>query len=403
MRTATLKVKEARRIHDPNFPEAVEHLFTVNVLDLPDLPLGANPREQNTNKQVYRDVKSSLLNEDGAPNAFLGKNLGIYACADEVERLQDDEYRLSFGEGDSVLEGLDGILNGGHTATIIWDNQGIVREKAANKTDIEQYVRLYVRQGYPRSILAEMAGTLNTTVQVQEYSLAEHQDKFEWIHDAISEKPYRDKIAFKENVTAPLYVTDVLSMLALFDTSEYPNDGGAHPTGAYREKSQILKRYLDPAKQHQFSRLAPLLNDILVLHDVIAKEGAEKYNQYYRNDSSKKRGRAGSLEWIDKRERGEFAFPFLGKEGPYRLNRAAIYPALAAFRWMVDDSSPDAAWKGGFGAVREIWDTAGPEMMKMTQDTSLENGRKTLAIGKSATHYNALHSAIAKHQLMSRA
>lgn len=76
--------------------------------------------------------------------------------------------------------------------------------------------------------------------------------------------------AFKENVSAQYYVTDVISMLELFNTVEYPNDGGKHPTGAYREKSQILKRYL--RNQDTFKRLEPILNDILVLHDVIAKE-----------------------------------------------------------------------------------------------------------------------------------
>ncbi len=148
MVSATLTAIEARRIHDPNFPDAVEHLFTVNVLDFPELPLGSNPREQNTNKQVYRDVAESLRNEDGADNAFLGKNLGVYACAAEVEKVagKENEYVLKFSEGENVLEGLDGILNGGHTAKIIWDNQGVIRERIAEGRNIEQFVRLYVRR-----------------------------------------------------------------------------------------------------------------------------------------------------------------------------------------------------------------------------------------------------------------
>jgi hypothetical protein len=397
---AEIRVKEARRIHDPNFPDAVEHLFTIDVLDLPKLPLGANPREQNTNKQVYRDVAESLRNEDGgAANSFLGKNLGIFACAAKVQKKRDteDTFILKFGEGDSVLEGLDGILNGGHTAKLIWDNQSEIKTKRERGQEIVQYVRLFVREGYPRPLLAEMAGTLNTTLQVQAFSLAEHQDRFTWIHDTVDGKGYANQIAFKENVKAAYYVTDVLSMMALFDTVEYPNAGGSHPTGAYREKSQVLKRYL--RDQAQFERLQPILDDILQLHDIIASEGAGKYNAYFNDDPKGKKGRAALLEWVDT---GTFSFPFLGSTGERKLNRAAIYPALAAFRWMVDDSGSTVAWKDGFSAVREIWDVAGPEMMKMTQDTSVENGRKTLAIGKSATHYNALHSAVAKHQLMSR-
>jgi len=402
MVSVNLKVQEARRIHDPNFPDAVEHLFTVDVLNLPELPLQANPREQNTNRQVYKDVAKSLRNEDGAPNAFLGKNLGIYACAAQVEKIKDGgEYELVFGEGESVLEGLDGILNGGHTAQLIWDNQGELRQMQAEDDSVEQFVRLYVRQGYPRELLAEMAGTLNTAVQVQDYSLAEHQDKFDWIHKSIAGKPYEGAIAFKENVSAQYYVTDILSILALFDTVEYPNQGGAHPTGAYREKSLVLDRYL--AKPEQFQRLEPILDDILQLHDMIASEGAAKYNEFFRKDPARKKGSAGRLEWIETRKRGNYPFPFIAAEGERKLNRAAIYPALAAFRWMVDDDGSEARWKGGFSEVRNAWNEAGPEMMKLTQDTSVDNGRKTMAIGKSSTHYNALHSAVAKYQLMSRA
>ncbi len=140
------------------------------------------------------------------------------------------------------------------------------------------------------------------------------------------------------------------------------------------------------------------------LHDLIASEGADKYNEYFAksNDPTRKKGRAAALEWVETRGRGNYDFPFTGTEGDRKLNRAAIYPALAAFRWMVDDDRPEVTWKGGFDEVQKAWGAVGPEMMKLTQDTSLDNGRKTMAIGKSSTHYNALHSAVAKYQLLNR-
>lgn len=400
-----VRVVEARRLNDPNFPGAVEHVFTINALDLPHLPLGANPREQNTNKRVYSDVRKSLLNQFGTPNSFLGKNLGIYACAAAVNKQNDTEFELVFGEADSILEGLDGVINGGHTAKIILDSQDELRERADADDGISQFVKLHVRVGYPRDVLADMAGALNTTLQVPAYSLAEHADQFAWIHESIAGKPYETSIAFKENVSAPYYVLDVLAMLDLFNTFEFPNEGTRHPTQAYAQKSGVLERYLD--NPSAFERLAPILNDILVLHDLIASGGAEKYREFFRNGNGpQKKGDAARLEWIDVRKKGTFNFPFIQAESAEKLNRAAIYPAMAAFRWMVDDddSKQTVRWKdGGFDEVREMWDRVGPEMMRMTQDTSVENGRKTLAIGKSSTHYNALHSAIAKYQLIRRA
>jgi hypothetical protein len=395
----TVRVSEARRVNDPNFPNAVEHILTVNVLDLPELPLGANPREQNTNKLIYREVEQSLLNELGTANSFLGKNLGIYASAESVEKVSEHDYRLVFGQGESILDGLDGVINGGHTTKIIRESQAAIRERAEEGDEINQFVKLHVRVGYPREVLADMAGALNTTLQVPAYSLAEHADKFEWIHEAIAGRPYEEAIAFKENVKADIYVLDVLAMLDLFNTIEYPNDKSKHPTVAYHQKSAVLDRYL---RDHEpFARLSPILNDILTLHDIIAEEGSDRYNQYFKqNPGTQTRGGGRRLEWVDKRKKGTFKFPFTGREGVARLNRAAIYPTMAAFRWMVDDGGSTVKWKGGFAEVRSMWHKVGPEMMKMTQETSVENNRKTLAIGKSPTHYNALHAVMAKYQLM---
>jgi hypothetical protein len=399
-----IRVYEARRVNDPNFPTAVEHVLTVNARDLPQLPLGAaNPRAQNTNKRVYREVRESLLNRNGTDNSFLGKNLGIYASAAAVEKKNEHEYVLKFGEGESILDGLDGIINGGHTAQIIWDSQAGLKEQADAGDPIDQYVKLFVRVGYPREVLADMAGALNTTLQVPEYSLAEHQNKFDWIHDSIVGKPYESQIAFKENAKAEVYVLDVLAMLELFNLDEYPNNSSKHPTVAYHQKSVVLKRYLE--NPGSFKKLQPILNDILVLHDTISKEGSEKYREYFRQNQngSQKRGRAADLAWVDGRGPGQLLLPFKDEEGPDRLNRAAVYPTLAAFRWMVQEHGTEVRWKGGFAAVLELWNSVGPELMKMTQDTSLENARKTSAIGKSPTHYNALHSAVAKYQLLAAA
>jgi AIPR protein len=136
-------------------------------------PLGANPREQNTNKLIYREVEQSLLNELGTANSFLGKNLGIYASAQTVEKVSEHEYKIVFGKGESILDGLDGVINGGHTTKIILNNQASLLEQVEEGEEINQFVKLHVRVGYPREVLADMAGALNTTLQVPAYSLAE--------------------------------------------------------------------------------------------------------------------------------------------------------------------------------------------------------------------------------------
>jgi hypothetical protein len=51
-------------------------------------------------------------------------------------------------------------------------------------------------------------------------------------------------------------------------------------------------------------------NDILVLHDVIAMEGHDKYNHYFRvNPGTQTRGRRASLEWVEAERRASSASP----------------------------------------------------------------------------------------------
>ena len=76
---------------------------------------------------------------------------------------------------------------------------------------------------------------------------------------------------------------------------------------------------------------------------------------------------------------------------------------LGAFRWMVVETPKGIAWRGGFDQVLRIWDEAGSELMRATQATSEEYGRKLTALGKSRNHWSTLHSTVAKRELTDRA
>jgi hypothetical protein len=77
---------------------------------------------------------------------------------------------------------------------------------------------------------------------------------------------------------------------------------------------------------------------------------------------------------------------------------------LAAFRWLVhqDPKSGLVQWRGGFKGVRELWNKTGPELMRATQETSIELGRKPYAIGRSRNHWQTLHKTVANADLMRR-
>lgn len=372
---------------DPIFEGASRHLLLVRAQDVPQgIPKAPNPRAQKIDRGIYKDVSRSLLNEDGSPNTFHLKNKGLTLLADRVRELDPSTYEIEFGPE-------QGIVDGAHTYEIVLSGQDRIQESTETDAPIEQHLKLEVLTGVSKDLWAEIAGGLNTAVQVQKMSLANLKHEFDWIQKLIASEPYGSKIAFKENEADAAYdVRDIIVLLEIFNVFDYPNDGEEHPTKTYNNKAEVLDRYLGAPSKYE--RLAPILKEILHLHDYISFTARDKHNE--------RGGRAGRLAFVDQRKRGTWEFSFIGKQGPYRLNRAALFPMLGAFRWMVKADGETVEWRGGFDQVLKIWDQSASELMRATQATSEEYGRKLTALGKSRNHWSTLHSTVAKYELTAR-
>jgi len=86
------------------------------VTDLPaDLPRDPNPRAQNIDRGIWREIKKHLLNEEGTANTFHLKNKGITIIAERVEKRSDDEYELVIGPGPSISRTTRASIRSAHT------------------------------------------------------------------------------------------------------------------------------------------------------------------------------------------------------------------------------------------------------------------------------------------------
>jgi hypothetical protein len=386
----TFPVRFVRRIPDPVFPQCERHILMCAIGDLPNgIPTDPNPRKPRIDRLIWREIKKHLLNEEGTPNTFHLKNKGITLIAQRVIKIDDEKVELAFEDG-------QGIVDGGHTYELLQQNLNEIAELNSNGSSptISQFIKLEVLTGIAPDLSPEIAGGLNTAVQVQEMSLLELKDGFRWIQDELKNEPYASEIAYSENETLAYDARDVVALLDLFNVVDFPNDQTEHPLRAYTSKAQVLANY--KKKQAQYEKLRPILKDILMLHDIIAFEGRDKHNTAG--------GKGGKLAFIESRKRGQFPFLFIGKESKYRLMGGALFPMLAAFRWMVtiNPRTGFSEWRGGFSAVRALWDKTGPELMRATQATSDELGRKPFAVGRSRNHWANLHKTVATADLMSR-
>jgi len=389
MSTFTFKALTARRVPDPVIPGSSRHIFLCAAQDMPaGLPKGANPREQNIDRGIYRDVMRSLLNEDCTPNTFHLKNKGITILAEEVIK-SDDEEALKV----RIASSEQGIVDGAHTYEIIMSGKSQIADLNASgeSEPINQYVKVEVLTGLDSSLVTEIAGGLNTAVQVQRMSLADLGNEFDWIKEELKKANFLQFVAFKQNEVKEFDARDVIRLLDLFNITEFPNDGTAYPIRAYTTKEGVLKHYLaKDGSAENYKRLRPILNEILVLHDTVSAYGRALYNK----GGGKQGGRLKFVESLKSKKK--FKFPFIGEEHEYRLSGGALLPMLGAFRAAVevDPNNNTIVWKGGFTNVLRLWDEAGKDLMEATQETSEELGRNPNAIGKSKKHWAYLHNLL---------
>lgn len=378
----------ARRLPDPVFHKShgtERHILFVPVRSVPKgLSLDPNARIPNLRRRIYRDIKASLLDQDTTPGTFHLKHKGITLIAESVARSGDGMFNVTLAKN-------HGIVDGGHTYQLIVENLSNANLPEA------QFVKFEILTGVPSDWIVEIAGGLNTSVQVQPFALDNLAGKFRWIQTALRRQPYYGAIAWKENESGELDARDIISLLTCFNIELFPNtsnDGDSNPVMAYEKKSKALELF--EQNPESYRRLRPILKDILVLHDTIRLEAQDLHNEAG--------GKYGNLSFVEHKERGKFIFPFIQRESEYRLMNAALYPILGAFRWMVelDPKKGDARWRGGFANVRRLWRSSASELLRITLQKNAEEGRNPNAMGKSRAHWSSLYSRLALRDLQSK-
>lgn len=378
----------ARKISDPlsHSTHATErHVFFVAVTDVPaGISLDPSPHATKTRWDVYKQVQASLLDQDCTPGTFHLKNRGITVVAREVHKIEENEYQLQFGPG-------HGIIDGAHTYRLILEAQQNRQLDLPKK----QFVKIEVLTHVPDEWLEELATGLNTSIQGQSDSLEHLGDAVQWLKDELSSQRYYKTIAWSESERGDCDVREIIALLTCFNTAAYPNSGSNHPVVAYDNKSVVLRTFEEDHKKdggRAYLRLRPLLKDILTLHDTIQIEFPKLHEQAARREPA----------LIESATKKPFKFPFLQTHSTERLTRGALYPMLAAFRWMVEGDPRDgsARWRGGFDAVLERWRAAGERLVAQSVEKCAEAQGSTDAIGKSSSHWGALHKEIAFLDLM---
>lgn len=371
--------KTFRKLDDPFLNgESKKYVFYVKASEIPiDIPMNTNPREQKLSSQVAKAIEDSLCSND---RAFHLKNRGIVISAASVTyNNQKEEVTIEYTD-----ENIHGNIDGGHTYKILCEHK---------EENPDQYVQFEVMTGVD-SIIEELARARNTSVQVDEKSMAELANKFEPIKEGLQGMPFYKRIAFKQNQLEVdslsgknLKMIDARDIVAIINMFEMEHsDQKMQPTQAYSSKSRMLQVYLDdPARYRRFTNIAP---DIFDLFDAIETEFAEAYNSAG--------GRYGRKKYSGYKDNKIVCrSKFNEQEMIYKVPDGLLYPVVGAFRTLViyNKTTDKYEWYNGVNPIT-VWNACKVALVKKVMDFASSIGDNPNAVGKDSNIWDLAYMTV---------
>jgi len=362
-------------------PEMI--MLLVNIQDLPDsFPLETNPREQNMKTKVAGKIKEGLKTDN---KAFHILNRGILLSVKNIKF--DNNKSLVTVEIDNTT--YHGIVDGGHSYRTILEN----RENMLAGT--EQFARIEVLVGI-ENIFEDVAAARNTSVQVHDAAIMELKKKFEAIvKDVIKNEPYADKIAYKENEDKPIDISDLLTLMFMFNINRFP-DKESMPTSAYSSKQACLKSYMDEyekntsndQRENPYFKMKNILTDLVKIADIVEYEMEKKYKETNPN------GKFGSVKGVDP---SNHLTKFYMKKTSHRVPKGLLYPIISSFRALVKEEDGMYVWAGD---PLEYWNRVGKSLVNDTVERSRSLGNNPNAAGKDTGLWKQNYQTILTDYLM---
>lgn len=395
MKKIRMKVESLRKIPNPYGPfnpdnqKKSPEMFIViaDVREIPDdIPMKTNPREQNLRTKVASRIREGLTSSE---NQFFLLNRGMLLSAKEVKFDNVNSEITVFFEDESV----HGNVDGGHTY------KTIIEHRHQIDPQIKQFVKIEILTGI-EDVFEDVAAARNTSVQVQEKSIAELKDKFdEIIKQTIKNEPFADLIAYKENDDKPIDVSEILSILYMFNLDLFP-DLNNMPTTAFSGKAACIKTYIETydryqkekgnQKENPYYKMRNVMVDIFKLHDYIESKMERKYRETHVSGAY---GRIKGIEVVSTKSK------FYQYQMEYRSPKGFIYPILGAFRALLHEKDGMYQWKSGVDPFK-YFDEIGKDLVTETVERSRTLGYNPAAVGKDNGHWKQLYQNVLTNYLL---
>ena len=295
----------------------------------------ANVRPSSNRKPAFRAMVETV---EKAPDTFHIKNRGItYFC----ERFQYENGKKSLRVtlpqvADDEDEPKFGIADGGHTFAVIQETVGRLQELQEMEGWTVPYVRIHFISGTRSESTSdeEIVEALNTSSQVQQFTLEEYAGEFDELKEALTKAGFDiSQIAFRENEEKEWKVVEIIQRMACFLKERWQL---TQPASMYKSKAKALDLYITQESRAEFRRLYDVINDVVTFPEFI--QGTLSKGELVPLRSF---GRLRAVTGLKKPWKRP-ATPFTTN---HRMDMAALLPMAAAFRELLVLKGDRYAWR----------------------------------------------------------
>ena len=321
-------------------------------------PGNANVRPFSEHKKPFRDMLDTVEKD---PGSFHLKNRGItYLCEkfeydnakhilrltvpnippsapkSKLERDLEPLFRREeVPQDDENDEPKFGIADGGHTFEVIRQTVARANELMEQEGWKEPSVRVHFMAGDAAELnLEQVVEALNTSSQVQQYTLDEYQNKFDELKEALEKGGFdTNLVGFRENEEKEWDVREVVQRMACFLKDRWKN---TQPASMYRSKGKALDLYTNEATRAEFKKLLDVVRDVITFPEYIQSE--------FSQGVSVKGKRFGGLRAV-KTLKKTFIRPGTDYPTNHEMDLAASLPLAAAFRELLELKGDRYFWR----------------------------------------------------------
>lgn len=324
----------------------------------------ANLRPPSEKKKPFQDMLETVEKD---PGSFHKKNRGITYLCDKFEYdnakrrllvsipLPDASvFDTEIGEDEPRF----GIADGGHTFEVIRQTVDRINELKDLGDWTEPFVRVHFLAGEAvvSGEIDQIVEALNTSSQVQQYTLDEYQNKFDGLKEALSRAGFDvDLVAFRENEEKEWDVREIVQRMACFLKDRWKF---TQPTSMYRSKGKALDLFTSDVTRPDFEKLYGVVCDIITLPEFVQ-------SQFSQGDIVKGK-RFGGLRAV-KTLKKTYTRPGTNYPTEHQMDLAASLPVAAAFRELLELRGDRYHWKVDW---REVFKGSAEELYKVLASKS---------------------------------